>query len=184
MPGASSFNSVGVRAYSDWNQGLAATVKTLRNGRYDSVLSALQAGNNPNAVWDAVLASPWGTKSIPRGKGQYAPAAPTIDTGTGPSAASQALSALQQAGIQTGDSGAMPEALGAASPVPIGAGPAGASALGTGPTGVRPEPSELMTIPTRQEFESATGFQGTPGASGQFPAVTATGLRGNIVSTA
>ncbi len=60
-PGASSMNSVGVKAYVSWAQGFAATIATLRNGYYGGILAALRAGNDAIAVADAVAASPWGT---------------------------------------------------------------------------------------------------------------------------
>lgn len=67
MPGYQTFHSVGAGAadigiYNSWDQGLSATVKTLRNGRYGGILSALKAGD-PNAVANAIGASPWGTSS-------------------------------------------------------------------------------------------------------------------------
>jgi cell wall-associated NlpC family hydrolase len=44
MPGSSTTNGVGVAAYQNWLQGLQATVQTLRNGRYNDILSALASG--------------------------------------------------------------------------------------------------------------------------------------------
>jgi hypothetical protein len=64
-PGSHSMNSVGVQAFTSWSQGLAATVTTLRNGRYGGILSALQAGNCAPCVATAVAASPWGTGRFP-----------------------------------------------------------------------------------------------------------------------
>jgi len=64
MPGATSMNSVGVKAYLSWAQGLAATVNTFHNGLYEGILAALRAGNDAQAVADAVAASPWGTGSF------------------------------------------------------------------------------------------------------------------------
>lgn len=61
MDGATRFNSVGVRNYSSYEEGLAATVRTLRNGRYGNVLAALAAGTSAEDVARAVAASPWGT---------------------------------------------------------------------------------------------------------------------------
>ena len=61
MPGATVFNSVGVKAYTSWRQGLEATVKTLRNGYYGDIIEALRRGNDSTAVAAAVGASPWGT---------------------------------------------------------------------------------------------------------------------------
>ena len=64
MPGATVFNSVGVKAYTSWAQGLRATVITLNNGLYGGILAALHSGNDANAVAGAVAASPWGTGSF------------------------------------------------------------------------------------------------------------------------
>jgi peptidoglycan hydrolase CwlO-like protein len=64
MPGATVFNSVGVKAYTSWKQGLDATVITLHNGYYGGILEALSRGNDAQAVADAVAASPWGTGSF------------------------------------------------------------------------------------------------------------------------
>jgi len=64
MPGATAMNSVGVKAYLSWAQGLAATVNTFHNGLYEGILAALRAGNDAQAVADAVAASPWGTGSF------------------------------------------------------------------------------------------------------------------------
>lgn len=61
MPGATSMNSVGVKAYTSWKQGLEATVKTLKNGYYDDIIAALRRGDDAEAVAAAVGASPWGT---------------------------------------------------------------------------------------------------------------------------
>jgi hypothetical protein len=60
-PGATSINSVGVKAYTSWDEGFDATIATLFNGSYTGIISALKAGNNAQAVADAVGASPWGT---------------------------------------------------------------------------------------------------------------------------
>jgi peptidoglycan hydrolase CwlO-like protein len=61
MPGATVFNSVGVKAYTSWKQGLEATVKTMKNGYYGGIIEALGRGNDATAVAAAVGASPWGT---------------------------------------------------------------------------------------------------------------------------
>ncbi len=50
MPGATVFNSVGVKAYTSWKQGLEATVKTLKNGYYGGIIDALRRGNDSAAV--------------------------------------------------------------------------------------------------------------------------------------
>ncbi len=61
MPGATVFNSVGVKAYTSWKQGLEATVTTLKNGYYGGIIEALRRGDDSTAVAAAVGASPWGT---------------------------------------------------------------------------------------------------------------------------
>lgn len=66
-PGSRTFRSVGqgaadIRIYRDWQQGLEATVKTLRNGRYGGILHALASGD-PNAVASAIGRTPWGTSA-------------------------------------------------------------------------------------------------------------------------
>lgn len=59
--GATKFNSVGVRNYLSYEDGLAATVKTLNNGYYPNILAALRSGTDALAVGRAVADSPWGT---------------------------------------------------------------------------------------------------------------------------
>ncbi len=66
MPGATVFNSVGVKAYTSWRQGLKATMITLKNGYYGGILDALRRGNDSTAVAAAVGASPWGTGDFSR----------------------------------------------------------------------------------------------------------------------
>lgn len=88
--GASDYNSVGVKNYGSFQQGVQATVQTLRNGHYGAILAALHRGNNPMAVATAVGSSPWGTSGtlmasvlhgmgaipIPKGSGGSLPAVP------------------------------------------------------------------------------------------------------------
>lgn len=65
MPGSTVMaggNSAGVQSFTSWQQGLDATVQTLQG--YPQVLAALRAGNNAKAITDAVVNSPWGTKTI------------------------------------------------------------------------------------------------------------------------
>ena len=59
--GSTNMNSTGVKSYTSWAQGYQATIETLKNGRYGPILSALQKGNNTQAVLKAVNHSPWGT---------------------------------------------------------------------------------------------------------------------------
>lgn len=60
-PGARDVNDHGVKAYPSDEVGLDATVRTLRNGWYDEILTGLQQGDSALRVVVAVAASPWGT---------------------------------------------------------------------------------------------------------------------------
>jgi hypothetical protein len=60
-PGATDYNSAGVKNYTSWNQGVNATASTLQNGSYGDVLAALRGNRGPQAVAQAVGRSPWGT---------------------------------------------------------------------------------------------------------------------------
>lgn len=46
-PGATSVNSVGVKSFSSLSSGVAATVTTLLNGNYNSIVSSLRASKPP-----------------------------------------------------------------------------------------------------------------------------------------
>jgi hypothetical protein len=59
--GETQFNSVGVKNYMSYQDGLDANVKVINNGLYTNILAALQQGNDAMAVAKAVAASPWGT---------------------------------------------------------------------------------------------------------------------------
>ena len=63
-PGASSYNSVGVRNYTSPQQGIAATIQTLKNGHYQVLLNALRQGNSAVADAQAEAQTPWGTGSL------------------------------------------------------------------------------------------------------------------------
>lgn len=60
--GETQFNSVGVKNYTSYQDGIDANAHALLNGRYSNVLAALQAGNSATAVAQAIANSPWGTK--------------------------------------------------------------------------------------------------------------------------
>lgn len=72
-PGAASINSVGVKAYTSWQQGLTATISTLSGSAYAGIRSALSGGNNAQAVADAIASSPWGTESFSASLGTVEP---------------------------------------------------------------------------------------------------------------
>jgi len=59
--GETQFNSVGVKNFASYQDGLAANVKVITNGRYGNILAALQQGTNAMDVAKAIAASPWGT---------------------------------------------------------------------------------------------------------------------------
>jgi murein DD-endopeptidase MepM/ murein hydrolase activator NlpD len=64
VPGATSMNSVGVKAYANWDEGLQATISTLTGSKadargYTAIVNALKSGTDPNAVLDAVNNSAW-----------------------------------------------------------------------------------------------------------------------------
>ncbi len=59
--GETKFNSVGVKNYATYQNGIDANVHALTNGRYTNILAALQAGNSATAVAQAIQSSPWGT---------------------------------------------------------------------------------------------------------------------------
>lgn len=63
-PGATKFNSVGVRNYASWADGVAATIKTMRLGYYTRIRAALKQGNAGYAVIQAIAESPWGTGKL------------------------------------------------------------------------------------------------------------------------
>lgn len=64
MPGSVAYNSVGVQSYPDAATGVSATVKTILNGRYTPLVSALRSGTSVSAMADALAASPWGTGGL------------------------------------------------------------------------------------------------------------------------
>ena len=59
--GETRFNSVGVKNYATYADGIDANVKAITNGLYGNVLAALRAGNSAEAVAQAIANSPWGT---------------------------------------------------------------------------------------------------------------------------
>ena len=64
VPGSTSMNSVGVKAYANWNEGLQATISTLTGSKadargYTAIVNALRSGTDPNSVLNAVNNSAW-----------------------------------------------------------------------------------------------------------------------------
>lgn len=65
-PGSISINSDDVQAFTNWDQGLAATVQTLQQNQkgYSQIEGALQQGLPPGEFAPIVQNSAWGTKNI------------------------------------------------------------------------------------------------------------------------
>lgn len=62
--GATRFNSVGVKNYATYEDGLAANVEAITNGRYGEILAALRRGDSAMAVAEAIKRSPWGSGDL------------------------------------------------------------------------------------------------------------------------
>ena len=66
--GATNFNSVGVKNFTSWEQGVEATIFAMSGGknqaRYAHIVAALKQGNNPQGALSALAASPWGTGAL------------------------------------------------------------------------------------------------------------------------
>lgn len=65
FPGATNYNSVGVKNYLTYADGIAATVMVITDGQYDGIVSALKAGNSVIQLITGITTSIWGTKTIP-----------------------------------------------------------------------------------------------------------------------
>jgi hypothetical protein len=59
--GSTKFNSVGVKNFATYQDGIDANAKVIRNGLYENVLAALRKGTSAEEVAQAIAASPWGT---------------------------------------------------------------------------------------------------------------------------
>jgi hypothetical protein len=62
--GETRFNSVGVKNYTSYEDGLNANVKVITNGLYKNILAGLQAGNSAETTAQAITNSPWGTGAL------------------------------------------------------------------------------------------------------------------------
>jgi len=60
-PGATSINSVGVKRYISWGQGLDATVRTIRLSYYAPILTALRRGDGATIGYMHAMRT-WGTR--------------------------------------------------------------------------------------------------------------------------
>lgn len=61
MPGSTCYNSVCVRNYVSFSQGVAATVSTIRQNNMAAIANALRADASRQAFGAAVGSAPWGT---------------------------------------------------------------------------------------------------------------------------
>jgi hypothetical protein len=68
IPGATNYNSVGVKNYRTSEDGIQATCKTLINGRdkygYGKIIDGLKNDVGLSKLSDAVVSSKWGTKDL------------------------------------------------------------------------------------------------------------------------
>lgn len=64
MPGATDFNSVGVKNYVSDSQGLKATIKTLKNGRYDCIIEGLRNDIGAINIASCKSLKTWGTGDL------------------------------------------------------------------------------------------------------------------------
>jgi hypothetical protein len=62
LPPQSDYNSVGVKNYETFEQGVTANSRTLALGYYPAIRAALEAGDDANRTITAIHASPWGSK--------------------------------------------------------------------------------------------------------------------------
>lgn len=62
--GATQFNSVGVKNFASYDDGLAANLKVINNGRYGNILAALRKGTSAMEVAEAIKSSPWGSGDL------------------------------------------------------------------------------------------------------------------------
>jgi hypothetical protein len=62
--GADNYNSHGVKNYTSAEQGVAATIKTINNGKYESIVNSLRMDRLPMETAEALVASPWGTSEL------------------------------------------------------------------------------------------------------------------------
>lgn len=62
--GETDFNSVGVKNYRTYSDGVAANAKVLHNGFYPHVVAAFADGTSAERIVSEITRSPWGTRHI------------------------------------------------------------------------------------------------------------------------
>jgi hypothetical protein len=65
-PGATDFNTTGVKNFVSYEQGVETTVGAITNGLYGNVIAAFRKGDDAYAVADAIANSPWGSGALVR----------------------------------------------------------------------------------------------------------------------
>lgn len=82
--GATSINKVGVKAYQSYEQGMQATLDTIKVNKYGypQILKALSSGTDTQGVIDAVNSSKWGTHIKGGGAVGFGASIPTTTTTT------------------------------------------------------------------------------------------------------
>lgn len=62
-----SINSHGVKAYSSWQEGIDATLATIRKDAYGypKIIKQFQQGESEKSIYGAIHSSDWGTKNLP-----------------------------------------------------------------------------------------------------------------------
>lgn len=62
--GSTNYNSVGVKNYARYGDGIAANAKVIHNGFYPDVVAAFRYGQDARLTCDKITRSPWGTGYI------------------------------------------------------------------------------------------------------------------------
>jgi TP901 family phage tail tape measure protein len=105
-PGARSTNSVGVKSYTSWAQGLAATVATLQQSNFAAIVAALKAGQGLSGPGIAAELSSWsggGYSSTAPGSVGNAAIQKLIDLNSGKTKAAKGVRSLLYADPLHGD---------------------------------------------------------------------------------
>jgi murein DD-endopeptidase MepM/ murein hydrolase activator NlpD len=64
LPGSTSMNSAGVKNYQSLNDGMIATIKTLKNGRYDCIVNGLRNDISAEKIAQCESLKTWGTGDL------------------------------------------------------------------------------------------------------------------------
>ena len=64
MPGSTTMNSAGVRNYSSLEDGMVATIKTLKNGYYNCIVSGLKDDIGASNIARCESLKTWGTGDL------------------------------------------------------------------------------------------------------------------------